>query len=230
MTDPAHSIERERLLYITAVQELKLYAAIHGSRIMVTEPELDIEGFDFVVASNFEQIHIQSKATLHPGGAKVWKIRASLVKESFYDRDLMPDMDGQAVGGYSTGATGGVLIHVIDGEAADVDQLKVSYRYLDVFWLIGVAAGMAGHTMRKRKRALDLLRQIRDADEDQKILFRINDFAKLNSVTDVAFLRLHIGGMSNWASRCKSTTDLSLLKASVDQPLSLLWPGRAFVS
>jgi hypothetical protein len=226
LTESKYSLERERLLHLTAIQELKLYAAMNRQKLMVTEPEIDIEGFDFVLSSEFESVHLQSKGTLYKSGRKSWKIRAALIKPSFYNRDLVPDMDGLKVGGFATGATGGVVLHVIDDVAADAGRLAVSYYYLDVYWLIGIASGAGNRPKRRRERALAILRQMRKADDDERLDLRISDFAKLSSVNDIAALRLHIGGISNWMSRCHYNVDLGLL--ADPNPSLPHWPGRAY--
>lgn len=205
---PRRMTERERLLHLTAAQELKLHAAKHDARLMITEPEIDIEGFDFTISSEFESVYLQSKGTLKRGGARKWPIRAALLKPSFYNRCLMPNLDGCKVGGYATGATGGVLLHIIDEDAADAGRLEISYRYLDIYWLIGVASGVAGPTF-DRGRSIDLLRKIRAADDEQRIELKLADFAKLNSLSAISILRLHIGGESNWASSCHAHCDLA---------------------
>lgn len=215
--------ERERLLHLTAAQELKLHAAKHDARLMITEPEIDIEGFDFTISSEFESVYLQSKGTLKKGGAKSWCIRAALLKPSFYNRDLMPDLDGYKVGGYAIGATGGVLLHIIDEDAADADRLEISYRYLDIYWLIGVASGVAGRSEIDRKRAIELLRIIREADDEKRIELKLADFAKLKSLSAIPVLRLHIGGMSNWASSCHAGRDLAELGNPGDHALA--WAG-----
>ena len=225
LSSSTHSTERERLLHLTALRDLKLYAAVHGERVMITEPELDIEGFDFVISNAFEMIHLQSKATLICGGKRRWKVRAALIKASMYNRDLMPNLDGLPVSGFSTGATGGVLLHVIDADGSSNESLKISYRYLDIYWLIGVASGVAGQSRQKRERALTFLREIRDANDSAHIELRFGDFACLRSITDIALLRLHIGGMSNWASACHQRADLTNLNEP-NLELSTLWPGR----
>jgi len=216
--------ERERLLHLTAAQQLRLHAARYDARLMITEPEIDNEGFDFTVSSEFESLYLQSKGTLSKGGARSWKIRAALIKPSFYNRDLMPDLDNAKVGGYATGATGGVLLHVIDEDAADANRWEVRYRYLDIFWLIAVSSGVACRSEKERERALELLRAIRSADDKQHIELRFTDFAKLKSVAALAVLRLHIGAMSNWASTCHLGGDLASPPRDIEG-IDLLWHG-----
>lgn len=215
--------ERERLLHLTAAQTLRLHAARHGRRLMITQPDLDLEGFDFVLSSDYEPVHIQSKGTLKRGGRRKWKIRAALLKPSFHDRDLVPQMDGWKVGGFDVGSTGGVLVHVIDEVAAAAGRFEVAYRYLDVFWLIGVVSGRAGRSQAHRERALGLLRQIRAAGDDGLIELRFDDFARLASVAALADLRLHVAGFSNWASSCHTGEDL--VHAVSGQPSVDTWAG-----
>ncbi|WP_156398815.1 hypothetical protein [Methylobacterium sp. Leaf469] len=215
--------ERERLLHLSAAQELKLHAAKHDARLMITEPEIDIEGFDFTISSEFESLYVQSKGTLKKGGKKSWNIRAALLKPSFYNRDLMPDLDGLKVGGYAIGATGGVLLHIIDEAAAEAGCLQISYRYLDIYWLVGVASGVAGLPLIARQRALELLRIIREADDEESVKLNITDFAKLRSLSALANFRLHIGGLSNWASGCHTHCDLAELRDPDDH--FLFWQG-----
>ena len=220
---PQHTVERERLLHLTVAQQLKLYAAKSGVRLMITEPELDIEGFDFVISSEFESIYIQSKGRLKQGGAKQWKIRAALLKPSLYNSDLVPELDGYKIGGYATGASGGVLIHEIDEGGADAGEFNVSYYYLDIFWLIGVASGVAGRPQLQRKRAVELLRKIRAADDVQRVTIHLKDFARLKSIASLAYLRLHVSGPSNWASSCYARGDLAELGCAGD--FAIFWQG-----
>lgn len=224
LTDKTRATERERILHLTAARDLKLYAASHGARLLITDPELDLDGYDFAMSSEFESIYVQSKATLNKGGARSWYVRAALLKPSFYNRDLIPALDGYTAWGMEVGGDGGVLLHVVDQEASDLRDLQVEYRYLDVFWLIGIAVGGTTRPARSRNRALSLLRQIRDAETDDKIKLNFGDFARLPSVEALAALRLHIGVKSNWASIGrwkKELTDPSPLP----EHLRLVWPG-----
>lgn len=224
MTDKARATERERILHLTAARDLKLYAASHDARLLITDPELDLDGYDFAMSSGFESVYVQSKATLKKGGARSWDVRAALLKPSFYNRDLIPALDGYTAWGMEVGGDGGVLLHVVDQEASDLQDLRIEYRYLDVFWLIGVAIGATMRPAQSRNRALALLRQIRDAETDDKIRLNFGDFAQLPSVEALAALRLHIGVNSNWAGIGrwkKELTDPSPLS----EHLRLVWPG-----
>lgn len=224
MTDKTRATERERILHLTAARDLKLYAASHGLRLLITDPELDLDGYDFAMSSEFESVYVQSKATLKKGGARSWDVRAALLKPSFYNRELIPALDGYTAWGMESGGDGGVLLHVVDQEASNLKDLRIEYRYLDVFWLIAVAIGATKRSARSRSRALALLRQIRDAETNDKIQLNFGDFARLPSVESLAALRLHIGVNSNWASIGrfkKELTDPSPLPESV----RLLWPG-----
>jgi hypothetical protein len=122
------------------------------------------------------------------------------------------------------GGDGGVLLHVDDQHAADLKNLRIEYRYLDVFWLIGVAVGATMRPARSRSRALALLRQIRDAETDDKIRLNFGDFAQLPSVEALAALRLHIGVNSNWASIGRWKEELTD-PSPLSEHLRDIWPG-----
>lgn len=224
LTDKTRATERERILHLTATRDLKLHAAAHGMRLLISEPELDLDGYDFAMWSEFEAIYVQSKATLKYGGARSWNVRAALLKPSFYNRDLIPMLDGINTWGMETGGDGGVLLHVVDQETSTLQNLVIEYRYLDIFWLIGVAAGAISKTERARRRALTLLRQIRDAETNDKIKLNVGDFARLPCVEAIAALRLHIGANSNWASVGKLVSELNA-PPSLPQEYRCIWPG-----
>lgn len=224
LTDKTRATERERILHLTAARDLKLYAAAHKERLLISEPELDLDGYDFAMWSEFETIYIQSKATLKSGGARSWHVRAALLKPSFYNRDLIPPLDGVKTWGMEVGGDGGVLLHVVDQETSTLQNLVIEYRYLDVFWLIGVAAGAIRKTERARGRALSLLREIRDAGTDEKIKLNMGDFARLPCVEAIVALRLHIGVHSNWASVGRLVAELSALP-SLPEAYQKIWPG-----
>ena len=224
MSDKTRATERERILHLTAARDLKLYAASHGERLLITDPELDLDGYDFAMSSEFESVYVQSKVTLKIGGARSWDVRAALLKPSFYNRDLIPALDGYTAWGMETGGDGGVLLHVVDQEASNLNDLRIEYRYLDVFWLIAVAIGATMRPARSRRRALDLLREIRDAATNDKIRLNFGDFAQLPSVESLAALRLHIGVYSNWASIGKLKKELSD-PSPLCEDQRIFWPG-----
>lgn len=207
--DKARATERERILHLSAARDLKLHAATHGARLLISEPELDLDGYDFAMWSEFEAVYIQSKSTLKHGGARSWYVRAALLKPSFYNRDLIPALDGVNTWGMEVGGDGGVLLHVIDQKASTMQNLVVEYRYLDIFWLIGVTAGAIKKSEKARLRALNLIREIRDAGSNDRIKLNLGDFARLPCVEAIAALRLHIGASSNWATVGQLVSELS---------------------
>ena len=134
LNEPKNFVARERLLHNKLVYEMKLYAASHSRQIQMTEPEIDNRGYDFSVTDDvcYEAPHIQSKSALVPGGASKWNIHAGILQPSWHDRDIVPDLNGLPIPGLA-GATGGILLQLIDKTAAEKNELVVDYRYLDFF-------------------------------------------------------------------------------------------------
>lgn len=138
---PEHFVARERLLHMEAALDMKLHAACN-LQLQMTEPEIDNEGYDFTVVLGYDLLYIQNKATLSDASVTAWEIHPTLLQASFADRDIAPVIDGLPVGGYGAGASGGVLLHVIDAVAARDNEFRVSYYYFDVFFAAALALGI----------------------------------------------------------------------------------------
>jgi hypothetical protein len=209
---PRHLVARERLLHTRAVYEMKLGAAIEQEQILMTEPEIDNEGYDFTITSAYYHLHIQNKAALDRSGAKAWEIHAALLRPSFHDRDLVPLFDGLPLWA-PIGASGGVLLHVISTEAADRNALEVAYFYFDVFYALAVAEGIWNSSAFSAEQAHTLLGKIQEADTNGRIILPKHAFFPITSPAAILALRMGVGGPSNYISAlqmgAKSTDSVS---------------------
>lgn len=204
---PADSVARERLLHLKAVYEMRLFAAQLGEQIQITEPEIDNNGHDFTLIRGNYGFPIQNKAAIRPGGARQWSIRAGLLQAAYADRDLVPNLDGQAASGYSDGASGGVLLHLVDRAAAEAGELKVGYAYLDIFLIIATAAGICLNRGFSAAEAKELLRRLRDARETESVTLPERWFLGISSPAAVVDFRLGVRP-NNYVSCCCSGNEL----------------------
>lgn len=205
---PSDTVAREKLLHAKASYEMRLYAAKLGVQLQMTEPEIDNRGYDFTLIIDHYNFPIQNKAAIRPGGARKWKIRASLLQPCFADRDLMPNLDGFAVGGYSGGASGGILLHIIDRKASENGELMVSYKYLDVFHIVAVAARI--HTMShfSAEEAVKFLRLLRNSKEQVAIDVPERYFLPISSPAAILAFRFGLPD-TNYVSLSKPNFDLA---------------------
>lgn len=207
MKDAASTKARERLLHTKAVLDMRLHAAIEGHQIQFSEPEIDNEGFDFTVVTDYTSLYIQNKAAIRPGGASSWRVWARLLKVSPNDRKTVPLLDGNPVGRYEVGATGGVLIHLVDWRKADQEEvLAVKYRYFDIYYAIAVAHGMITAKNFPPAEALRLIREIRNASPDDRLVLQNRHCLPIRSPAAVPALRLGMGGF-NYISAMPGTLD-----------------------
>lgn len=102
-------IARERLLHMKASLEMKLHAASSEEQLKITEPEIDNDGYDFVMTLRHYHVYIQSKATLDQVHVTSWNVHPVLLQASFCDRDIAPVVDGIPIWGVGEGASGAVL-------------------------------------------------------------------------------------------------------------------------
>lgn len=198
---PKHQVGRERLLHMRVAFEMKLHAAISQQPLLVTEPEIDDSGYDFAVAVSreFDQLFIQSKSALSETGAKSWNIRGALLQPSWHDLDIVPSVDGSPIGTF--GATGGVLLQIIDEAAAKNDELKITYFYFDVFFALGVAFDLWLSPNFSSEDAFDLLRRIQNVpDLDARLSIPKAAFLPIKSPAAIVALRLHLPTPCNYVS------------------------------
>lgn len=207
---PADSVARERLLHLKAGYEMRLFAAQLGEQIQMTEPEIDNNGHDFTLIRGNYGFPVQNKAAVRPGGARQWRIRAGLLHAAFADLDLVPNLDGQAASGYSDGASGGVLLHLVDRAAAEAGELQVAYAYLDIFFIIATAAGICLNRRFSAAEALSLLRRLRDTRDTECVTLPERWFLGISSPAAVVDFRLGIRP-NNYMSCCGSDNDLATL-------------------
>ncbi|MVA27666.1 hypothetical protein V6582_20645 (plasmid) [Agrobacterium vitis] len=118
--DPNNFVARGNILHMKAALDLKQTTAQHGIQLHLTEPEIDNQGYDFIAAVGYDQVYLQNKATLDDANVSSWKIHPLHLNVPLLERDLSPSIDGWPICG-GEGAMGGVLLHLIDAEAAKAD-------------------------------------------------------------------------------------------------------------
>jgi hypothetical protein len=208
LTRPADTIAREKMLHAKVSHDIRLYGAQYGVQIQMTEPDIDNRGYDFTLILNHYNFPIQNKAAIRPGGARKWKIRASLLKLCFADRDLAPYLDGLKVSGYSEGASGGILLHLIDRKESDKGTLAVSYKYLDIFYIIGIAARHFSASKFSPEDAIQLLRTLRDSEDDTTLNIPERYFFPISTSAAIIALRFSLPPC-NYVVQSKFKSDLS---------------------
>ena len=107
------------------------------------------------------------------------------------------------------GATGGVLLHIIDSKAALKDNLCVRYFYFDIFYAGAVAAGLWEPSNFSKIQAQELLWKILEGAPDERIEVPFNFFLPIKSPASIIALRFHIPDPCNYVSLIKSSTKLS---------------------
>jgi hypothetical protein len=202
--DPGSLVARERLLFMRTLYEMKLHGACHQVQLLMTEPEIDKDGFDFSVALGYDHLFLQNKVTLSDAGVSSWSIHTDLLAAAWHDRDLAPLANGYKVM-FPTGASGGVLLHVIDAEAAKRNELVVADYYFDIFYAAGVAAGAHKAEGFSQDDAARLLSQIQHGTRRIDVPKRA--FLPIRSVAAVVALRMHIPAGSNYVSLANSGSD-----------------------
>lgn len=195
--NPGSLVARERLLFMRTLYEMKLYGACHQVELLMTEPEIDKDGFDFSVAQGYEHLFLQNKVTLSDAKVSSWNIHTNLLAAAWHDRDIAPLANGFEVM-HTTAASGGVLLHVIDAEAAKRDELVVADYYFDIFLAAGVATGahkMHGFSQGDAERLLSEIQQ-----GAARISLPKRAFLPIRSVAAVVAMRMHIPAGSNYVS------------------------------
>ncbi|MBB3236927.1 hypothetical protein [Phyllobacterium endophyticum] len=197
--EPNNFVAREKLLHMKAALDLKQTAAQHGIQLHLTEPEIDNQGYDFIAAVGYDQVYLQNKATLDDANVSMWKIHPMHLNVPLQERDLSPSIDGWPIGG-GEGAMGGVLLHLIDAEAAKADDLQISYFYFDIFYASAVASGLWETPKFNSMEAADILRKVRDGGPGDRITLPFRAFLPIRSPSSILALRLHIPQPSNYIS------------------------------
>lgn len=195
--NPGSLVARERLLFMRTLYEMKLHGACHGVQLLMTEPEIDRDGFDFSVAWGYHHLFLQNKTTLSDTSVSSWSIHTELLAAAWHDRDLAPVANGLPVM-LPDAASGGVLLHVIDAEAAKRNELKVADFYFDIFFAAGVATGAHEVAGFSPKRAGDLLSKIQEGAP--RIELPKCAFFPVRSPAAAVALRFHIPAGSNYVS------------------------------
>ncbi|WP_454713676.1 hypothetical protein [Caulobacter segnis] len=194
------SVGRERLVYHKAVYDLKLFAATYGHEAQVTEPEIDNLGHDFTLSIGRDTLNIQNKAAIRPGGATSWDIHAAHLVPPFQDRDIGPDVDGVPLF-WPEGASGVVLLHEIDRDAASAGVLNLRYFYFDVYYAAAVAHGIVEAEDLSPQAALDLLRKLRDCKSaSDRVTVPKAAFLPVKSPAAIIGLRLGVPQATNYVS------------------------------
>lgn len=65
-----HFIARERILHLKASLQMKIHAATYNEQIHISEPEIDNNGYDFVISSRYYNLYIQNKSTIDTSRVK----------------------------------------------------------------------------------------------------------------------------------------------------------------
>jgi hypothetical protein len=209
LSEARNSVARERLLHNKLIYEMKLYAASHNRQIQMTEPEIDNRGYDFTVTDDvcYEALHIQSKSALFPNGARKWSINAGLLQPSWHDRDIVPDLNGLPIPGLS-GATGGVLLQLINAESAKRDELVVDYKYLDIFCVFANFYGLRKWPNFSPDKAKALLASLQNSEPTDRISIPKAAFLPVSSPAALLAFRFHIPGPTNFVSNIKVANTL----------------------
>jgi hypothetical protein len=226
-TAPEHYVARERLLYTKVTYEMKLHGASFGEQLQMTEPEIDNQGYDFSTALGYHLLYLQNKATLSDTGVRSWDVHPVLLQPAFHDRDLAPMVDGFPVGGL-IGASGGVLLHIIDADAARKNQMQVAYRYFDVFYASAVASGLWESQDFSRSDAKKVLRAIQTGNPGDRISLPIKAFLPIRSPAAIVAFRFHIPSPSNYISLGCAAMKQDERDKTLAESLKMIW--RAEVS
>jgi hypothetical protein len=192
-------VPRERLMHVRAIAEMKLHGALHDAVILVSEPEIDMDGYDCSVTSEYDSILIQNKVALSRNGAREWSVRGSLLRPGFGDRDLLPLFRGLPLWA-SLGGAGCVLLHLVDEDAAGRDELKVTYHLCDIFYLAAVAFGVAASDRMTAHDAGHVLRAIQNSGDGDHVTLPRRAFLPLKSAASIVALRLGIPAQNNYVS------------------------------
>jgi hypothetical protein len=197
--DPKNFVAREKLIHMRAAYEMKLYAAQSGVQLHMTEPEIDNLGYDFVAAKDHNLLYIQNKSKLSDAATVSWDIHVRHLSVPFQERDLAPEVNGVVVGGLE-GGMGGVLLHVIDADAAKNNQLMISYYYFDVFYASAVANGLWKAEGFSSLQAIDLLTKIGNGELHERISLPFYAMLPIKSPNAIIHFRFHLPEPSNYIS------------------------------
>lgn len=213
--DKSHFKDRERILFLLAVHEIKLESAKHGVSALYTEPEIDKDGYDFTVTCEYETLFIQSKAALSSSGAKQWTVHAGILQPSLIDTREY-EIGNEFYG--CDGATGCLLLHSIDQKELKKNNLKVSYRYLDIFYLLAIANEYIQDRSFSKDDAKNLIKRIITSDKKDRIPIPIRALFPITNVSSLVDLRYHISQANNYISLLRSST-----RKNLNPELKELW-------
>jgi len=102
------------------------------------------------------------------------------------------------------GASGGILLHVINQQLADKDNLAVSYYYFDVFLAGAIALGFYSSPNFSSDDALQLLRKIQNFKFADRVSVPLAAFLPVSSPAAILAFRFHIPSPSNYISSVSS--------------------------
>ncbi|WP_421707523.1 hypothetical protein [Algihabitans sp.] len=199
LNSPRHFVAREKLLHLRAAYEMKLAAARSGEQLLMTEPEIDNSGHDFVASINYDLLYVQNKSTLSGANVNAWNVHPKLLQVPYGDRDISPQIDHSPIGGID-GAMGGVLLHEIDSEAAQQDKLKISYFYFDIFFAAAVQSGLWVSPNFCREKARSIMEKIAHGERGDRISLPKQAMLPIRSPAALVAFRFHLPWPSNWIS------------------------------
>lgn len=219
---PRNSVAREKLLHMKAALEMRLHAAKFEAQIQMTEPEIDNNGYDFTVSHGHYHLYLQNKSVIKKSRWKKQVVHPIFLQPSFCDFNVAPGVDG--VSAWSgEGASGGVLLHVIDEEAAERDSLRVTYHYFDIFFAGAVAVGLFSHGHFSQTEAQNLLREIRDGCASDRLKIPFRAFLPVSSPAAVIALRFHLPNPSNYISLIRPAYELVMGGEGINADLNEIW-------
>ena len=73
-------VARERLLHMKSLLEMKIHAAASDEQLKATEPEIDNDGYDFVISLQNYHLFIQNKATIDQANVRSWDVHPVLLQ------------------------------------------------------------------------------------------------------------------------------------------------------
>lgn len=197
-----YTVQRERLLASDCTALLRRYALQCRSRILITPPEIDQNGCDFLLEDDFYYVPIQLKSVkgiMKPdsqeSATSSWEIHPKFLAPNFQDStQLCLTIDGSMLG--LPGGGGGVLLQEFFGDVETSAPLQIKYYYTDVFYIMAVYRSYWKVKNFGSARAKILLENLKDLLSKNNIKDRINipkaAFVPISNPAAVLSWRMHI--------------------------------------
>lgn len=174
-----YTVQRERLLASDCIMALRRYALQCRSRILITAPEIDQNGCDFLLEDDFYYLPIQLKSvdgnprsvdetpksvdetpkSDTENGTSSWKVHPRFFAPNFQDSEqLRLTVSEKRLG--LPGGGGGVLLQEFVGNVEKPEPLKIQYYYTDIFYIMAVYRSFWNVKHFTPKKAKELLEDI----------------------------------------------------------------------